>query len=133
VSDSAVESITVLGRRELPSWLSNALPTPKITTVVLDNFLDYSADLRAQLVEHDACIWALGASSNGMSEKAYTELTYGYVVSMVKALEGVENRPADKPFRFVFISGEGADPTEKSMMMFGRIKVCFCFHQSLEI
>ncbi|KAF5369458.1 hypothetical protein D9758_002803 [Tetrapyrgos nigripes] len=123
VSDPAVESITVLGRRALPSWLSSALPNnDKTTTMVVDDFLNYPADLRLKLTEHDACIWALGTSSNGMSEKAYTEVTYDYVVSAIQALEGVKNRPANKPFRFVLISGEGADPNEKSMMMFGRIK-----------
>ncbi|KAK7469346.1 hypothetical protein VKT23_003826 [Stygiomarasmius scandens] len=123
VSDSTIESITVLSRRELPSWLTEALPdNNKMTTLIIEDFLNYPADVRQKLAEHDACIWALGTSSSGMSEEAYTKITYDYVVSIISALESVKNRPADDPFRFVFFSGEGADPTEKSMMMFGRIK-----------
>ncbi|THV03895.1 hypothetical protein K435DRAFT_650390 [Dendrothele bispora CBS 962.96] len=122
-SDVGVESVKVLSRRPLPSWLTDALPkTDKISNVVVEDFLNYPTDVRQTFAEHDACIWALGTSSNGMSEEAYTKVTYDYVVSMVSALEGVKSRPKDKPFRFIFFSGEGADPTEKSMMMFGRIK-----------
>ncbi|KAF7985984.1 hypothetical protein HWV62_41290 [Athelia sp. TMB] len=127
LADPAVTHITVLARRALPDWMPR--PTsdrPSLAVEVVPDFLAYPADLPARLAEHDACIWALGRSAVGMSEEAYTEMTYGYVVHALDALEkgGVAARSAaaGTPFRFVFVSGEGADPEEKSWAMFGRIK-----------
>lgn len=62
-----------------------------------------------------------------MSEEDYTVITYEHPMAFLRAVKeaGVgSNRPADKPFRFVFFSGEMADPTEKSRQMWTRIKVC---------
>jgi hypothetical protein len=64
-----------------------------------------------------------------MNEKEYTKITYDYVVSIVSALQSgdVAKHHGDKdPFRFVFISGAGANPTEwASKPMFACIKVSF--------
>ena len=59
-----------------------------------------------------------------MSEEDYTELTYEYTLSAARALKEAGAGTAEKPFRFVFISGEGADPTGKSGQMWARVKVC---------
>ncbi|KZP16964.1 hypothetical protein FIBSPDRAFT_793589, partial [Athelia psychrophila] len=133
IADPAVTHITVLARRALPDWLplpaapSAGRPAPELTVEVLPDFLNYPADLSARLATHDACIWALGRTANGVSEEEYTKFTYDYVMHAVEALQagGVaahRGGGATDPFRFVFVSGEGADPEEKSMMMFGRIK-----------
>lgn len=136
--DPSVTHITVLSRRPLPDWIPLPSGRPSVEVEVLPDFLNYPADLSARLATHDACIWALGRSANGVSEEEYTKLTYGYVAHALEALEkgGVAgNRTAKDPFRFVFVSGEGADPEEKTMMMFGRIKVrsslpCASIHSS---
>ncbi len=114
-------------RREMPEWA--VLPpnaSEKTTTIVHSNFTSYPADVSTRLAEHDACIWALGKSSLGFSEADYTVLTYDYPMALIRTLKeaGVgENRPKDKPFRFVYISGEHADTTEKSSQMWARVKV----------
>ncbi|PSS37936.1 hypothetical protein PHLCEN_2v228 [Hermanssonia centrifuga] len=113
-------------RREMPEWA--VLPpnaSEKTTTIVHSNFTSYPADVSTRLAEHDACIWALGKSSLGFSEADYTVLTYDYPMALIRTLKeaGVgENRPKDKPFRFVYISGEHADTTEKSSQMWARVK-----------
>ncbi|KAH8102232.1 hypothetical protein BXZ70DRAFT_931020 [Cristinia sonorae] len=119
LTDPAIERITLIHRREIPSWA--VLPpnaAEKTTTIIHTDFISYSKDLVAQLVQHDACVWALGISSVGMSEADYTRITYEYPIAMVKALAegGVgKNRPVDKPFRFVYISGNGASTESKQM------------------
>jgi hypothetical protein len=97
---------------------------------VLKDFLNYPPEVASRLVEHDACIWALGRSSAGQTEEAYTEFTVGYIKVFIDALQqnGVTSRPENNPFRFVFVSGEGADPEGKSLLMFARIKVILPVH-----
>lgn len=122
VLDTAITKITVLSRRALPSWMD--IPeNDKTEVVVVKDFLDYSSDLSARLAAHDACVWALGKSSVGLSDEEYTRLTYDYTMHFVNSLQeaGRKDR-AGEPFRFVFVSGEGADPSGKSNIKFARIK-----------
>jgi hypothetical protein len=106
--------------------------TNKTNIVILDDFLNYPDHLLPRLAEHDACIWALGRSSSGTSEEEYLMITHGYLMAAIIALEkggvgqvmteedgSAKERP---PFRFIFISREGADQTQKSFMKFARIK-----------
>lgn len=125
--DPQVTGITLLLRREFPSWA--VLPpssAEKTTTIVHNDFASYSNDLAAALAQHDACIWAQGKSVRGMSETDYTRLTCEYPLAALRALRdaGVgKGRDPAKPFRFVYISGESADATEKSVQMWARVKV----------
>ncbi|KAG2368802.1 hypothetical protein BDR07DRAFT_1390161 [Suillus spraguei] len=94
----------------------------KTKVIVLKDFLDYPSDLPARLAEHDACVWALGKSSVGLSEEEYTRITYDYTMHFVSSLQGGTKNKTGEPFRFIFISGEGADPSGKSNLKFARIK-----------
>lgn len=121
VLDEAITKITVLSRRALPSWMD--IPeNDKTKVIVLKDFLDYPSDLPARLAEHDACVWALGKSSVGLSEEEYTRITYDYTMHFVSSLQGGTKNKTGEPFRFIFISGEGADPSGKSNLKFARIK-----------
>lgn len=123
IQDTSISKITLLIRRPLPSWIPES---PKTEVIVLKDFLAYPDDLPARLAEHNACIWALGTTSVGKVEDEYTKITYGYVMAAVKALQDggiVKRKDAANPFRFVFVSGEAADQTEKSFIMFARVKV----------
>ncbi|PCH44850.1 hypothetical protein WOLCODRAFT_124211 [Wolfiporia cocos MD-104 SS10] len=126
LADPAISHITVLSRRPIPSWA--VLPSDassKTTTILHTDFLTYPPDLAKRLAENDACVWALGKSAVGMSEEEYTTMTHGFLMAAVRALHdaGVgEGREEGNSFRFVFISGESSDQTEKSQMMWARIK-----------
>lgn len=139
--DDSVTHVTTITRRPLPSWIvlpggqnvaedSGASPThPKLTNVVQSNFTSYPKDL---LLEHDACIWALGSTTRGKAAAEYTEFTYGYIKSFLENLKASGRvtpvaeggtGSVEKPFRFFYLSGEGADSSEKSRMLFARVKV----------
>jgi hypothetical protein len=132
IQDKSVTKITVLTNRPLPEWMT--LPeTDKTEIIILRDFLNYPLHLPPRLAQHDACIWALRQSSSGLTEEEYTKITYDYLMAAVIALEkggvgevtmvedgSAKGRP---PFRFVFISGEGADHTQKHMMKFARVMV----------
>ncbi|GJE86454.1 hypothetical protein PsYK624_025340 [Phanerochaete sordida] len=126
LQDPSISAVTLLMRREMPSWA--ALPpnaAEKTTTIVHTDFTQYPPALAARLAEHDACIWALGTSAVGMSEADYARITVEYPLAALRALRdaGVAARraPGD-PFRFVYVSGASADTTEQSMRMYVRVK-----------
>ncbi|KAH7886045.1 hypothetical protein F5I97DRAFT_1927926 [Phlebopus sp. FC_14] len=121
IADTAITKITVLSRRPLPSWMD--IPAnDKAEVVVLQDFLSYPSELPTKLAEHDACIWALGKSSVGLSDEEYTRITYDYTMTFVNQIQQFTKFRIGEPFRFIFISGEGADQTEKSTLKFARIK-----------
>jgi hypothetical protein len=122
LKEPRVTAVTVLSRRELPEWLTSALPSntkKKLSTVLVPDFTKPPSGLAA----HDACIWAMGKSTAGMSEAEYTKLTYDYTMAVAKAIEA-ENlaTPRERPLYFVYLSGEGADRSEKSRVLFARVK-----------
>jgi hypothetical protein len=132
LSDNSVSHVTYLGRRPLPPWVvlpggtsaTDTSPThPKLFTIEHKDFLTYPPALKEKLAEHDACIWALGITSAGMSEEQYTEITVGYFDALLDALKETGVGTAESPFRVVFVSGMGADSKETSRVLFERVKV----------
>ena len=132
LSDNSVSHVTYLGRRPLPPWVvlpggtsdADKPPThPKLFTIEHKDFLTYPSALKEKLAEHDACIWALGTTSVGMSEEKYTEITVGYFDTLLDALKEKGVGTAESPFRVVFVSGMGADSKETSRTLFERVKV----------
>ncbi|TFY56955.1 hypothetical protein EVG20_g8727 [Dentipellis fragilis] len=133
LQDESFTHVTTLTRRRLPSWIElpggtkasspDSSPThPRLTTLTQPTFAEYSSDIRSVLPGQDACIWALGSSSSGKSEEEYTELIIGYLKTVLDALKEAGVGTEEKPFRFVFVSGDGADSSEKSMILFARVK-----------
>jgi hypothetical protein len=77
----------------------------------------------SQVADHDGCVWALGKSLKGLSEEEYAKIHVDFPMAAVEALKKAGVGSAEKPFTFVYVSGEGADPSQKSMWMWGRGKV----------
>jgi nucleoside-diphosphate-sugar epimerase len=131
LSDNGVSHVTYLGRRPLPPWVvlpggtsaTDKSPThPKLSTIEHKDLLTYPPALKEKLGEHDACIWALGITSVGISEEQYTEITVGYFDALLNGLKEMGVGTAESPFRVVFISGMGADSKETSRVLFERVK-----------
>ncbi|KAH9951867.1 hypothetical protein B0H21DRAFT_817644 [Amylocystis lapponica] len=124
--DPDISKITVLSRRPIPGWAK--LPgnaSEKTEVVIHTDFLSYPTELAKRLAANDACIWALGRGSSGFTEQEYTTITYEYPLAALRALKSSgagEGKGPENPFRFLYISGEAADPTEKSFMMWARVK-----------
>ena len=142
LSDNSVSHVSYLGRRPLPPWVvlpggtsdADKSPThPKLSTIEHKDFLTYPPSLKEKVAEHDACIWALGTTSAGMSEEKYTEITVGYFDVLLDTLKEMGVGTVESPFRVVFISGMGADSKETSRVLFERVKVRDCHDTSLDI
>jgi uncharacterized protein YbjT (DUF2867 family) len=88
----------------------------KLRELIHADFADYAA-VADKLVGYDACFFCLGTSSAGMSEPDYRRITYDYTLAAAHAIV-----PRNPSLTFVYISGEGADSTEKGRIMWARVR-----------
>jgi len=124
LADPSVSYITLLLRREMPPWAnlpSNA--SEKSKTIIVKDFTQYPEDVISQIADHDGCVWALGKSVSGLSEEEYLKIHVDFPVAAVEALKKSGVGSTEKPFNFVYVSGGGSDPSQKSMFMWARGKV----------
>ncbi len=110
ILDPEITQATLLIRK--PSEVQD----PKLTTVLHENFLDYS-NLDDVFKSNDACIWCLGISQSLVTKEEYHVITYDYAVAAATAM--AKENPS---MTFLFLSGAGADPKEKSRTLFARVK-----------
>lgn len=73
--------------------------------------------IESRLAGFDACFFCLGVSAAGMSEQDYRRVTYELTISVAKTL--VRLNPT---MTFIYVSGAGTDSTERSRMMWARVK-----------
>ncbi len=110
LTDGEIQKITALVRRPLD------VVHAKLVTVVLDDFLHYEA-VFPQLSGHDACLWCLGVSQRDVDEPGYIRITRDYTLAGATAMLQV-----NPTLTFGFLSGGGASSSERSLMLFGRVK-----------
>ncbi|MBI3719191.1 MAG: NAD(P)H-binding protein [Sphingobacteriales bacterium] len=110
ILDDAIDEIIVLVRNQ-PD-----ITHPKITVVLHKDFLNY-AGTEEYFKRANAVIWCLGISQTQVSKEKYIEITYDYTIACAKFCLAV-----NPSIRFLFVSGDGADRTEKSRTLFSRIK-----------
>jgi uncharacterized protein YbjT (DUF2867 family) len=108
--DPRVARVLVIGRA------SCGKKHGKLEEAVVADLFDLSA-VAERLVGFDACFYCLGVSSGGMSEAAYTRITLDLTLAVAAALLRANPR-----MRVCFISGAGADGSEKSRTMWARVK-----------
>jgi hypothetical protein len=99
--DPGVTGVTTVVRS--PSGQTN----PKLTEIVHPDVLN----LRGLDLQCDACFFAIGVTSAGMTEEAYTKVTYDTAISAAKAV-------LSPLTTFIFVSGAGADGNS----MWARVK-----------
>src|SRR6266478_8292687 len=88
----------------------------KLREIVHKNFLDFSP-IENQLTGLNACLYCLGVTSSGTTEENYTRITYEFTIAAVTSL--LKLNPG---MSFVFVSGTGADSTERGTTMWGQVK-----------
>src|ERR1051326_682560 len=108
--DPDIEAVRMVGRS--PARVQH----PNVSDVVHGDFWNFSA-IEAQLTPFDACFYCLGASSVGMKEPEYERLTYGIALATAETLARL-----NPGVTFIFISGAGADSSERGRVMWTRIK-----------
>ena len=108
--DPDVRRVVTVGRT--PSGQQHA----KLEEIVHADLLDLSP-IESRLTGLDACFYCLGVTSAGMTEEAYTRVTYDMTMAVASTLSKVNPQ-----MTFVFVSGAGTDSTEKGSTMWARVK-----------
>jgi uncharacterized protein YbjT (DUF2867 family) len=106
----AVERVIAIGRRTL------GISHTKLQEVLHPNFGDCSA-LAESLLGQDAAIFCLGAYTGAVPDAEFRTITVDYTVEFARVLLNSSPNSA-----FAFLSGKGADPTEKGRITFARYK-----------
>lgn len=106
----AVERVTAIGRRTL------GISHHKLKEVLHPDFGDCSA-LTESLSGQDAAIFCLGTYTGAVSDAELRRTTVDYTVEFARVFH-----KSSPTAGFVFLSGQGADPTGKSRIAFARYK-----------
>lgn len=108
--DAGIAAVTTVSRSPMQ------LTQPKLRNLVHADFLDFSA-LAKQLKGTDVCFYCLGIASAGLSEEEYKKVTCDYTLAAAKTQLKI-----NPELTFIFISGAGADSSERGRVMWARIK-----------
>jgi uncharacterized protein YbjT (DUF2867 family) len=110
LADPDIELVETVGRS--PSRVVNA----KLREIVHADLFNYG-EIEDKLRGFDACFFCLGKTSAGMTEADYDRVTYGLAIAAAETLARLNPQ-----MTFVFISGAGADSSEKGSTMWARVK-----------
>jgi nucleoside-diphosphate-sugar epimerase len=105
-----VAKVTSIVRK--PSGIKHA----KLEEVVHGNFLDFSA-IKDKYANQEIAYFCIGVYTGAVPRDKFREITVGYTEAFAKTLREQSNSTT-----FCFLSGDGADRTEKSKLMFARDK-----------
>ena len=110
LQDPTVERVLAIGRS------AAGQRHDKLRDLVVKDFADFSG-VERDLAGYDACFFCLGITSAGMSEADYRRVTYDIALAAARTL--VKLNPG---MTFIFVSGAGADSSEKGRVMWARVK-----------
>ena len=108
-----VASVTAIARRPLAG---EGLAHPKLREVLHDDFLDF-APLAPAIAGAELWFWCVGVYTGRASEAEFFRVTCDAFAAFLRALESA--RP---DATLCLFSAQGADPTERSRLLFARAK-----------
>ncbi|KAK2015975.1 nucleoside-diphosphate-sugar epimerase [Colletotrichum eremochloae] len=114
-----ITKISILSRR--PVAMAEDVKDPRVNVIIHKDFEKYDAEVLEKLKGANGAVWALGISQNKVSKEDYVKITKDYALAAAKAFANLP--PGDEPFRFIYVSGEGA--TQKPgpfSAIFARVK-----------
>ncbi|KAI9750793.1 MAG: hypothetical protein M4579_006314 [Chaenotheca gracillima] len=120
LASSKVTQLSILSRKQFDLPVDDRLDIKKARVIVHDDYTDYPESLLKTLHGAQGCVWAQGISQTEVSKDDYLRITHDYPLAAAKSFATLA--PEAGHFNFVYVSGEGADPTEKTFTMFGKIK-----------
>lgn len=89
---------------------------PKLKELLVPDFLKLDAFVE-NIKGYDACFFCAGVSSVGKNEAQFTHLTYDTTMAFAQSVLQINNNLV-----FTYVSGAKTDSSEKSRMMWARVK-----------
>jgi uncharacterized protein YbjT (DUF2867 family) len=108
--DPGVSLVKTIGRT------ATDIVNPKLEEIVRKDLWNYR-DIEPELTGLDACFFCLGVTSAGMSESDYERVTYAIPLAAAQTLSRLNPQ-----MTFIYVSGAGADSSEKGRIMWARVK-----------
>jgi len=115
----SITKLSILSRRQFDLPVDDKFDVQKAHVIVHKDYSTYPEELTTLLKGSEGCIWAQGISQSEVSKDEYIRITHDYPLAAAQAFSSLSNTGK---FNFVYVSGEGADPTEKTLTLFGKIK-----------
>ena len=114
-----ITRISILSRK--PVKMAEDAKDPRVNVILHKDFEKYDSELLKQLEGARGCVWALGISQTKVSSEEYVKITKDYAIEAAKAFSELGRK--EEPFRFVYVSGEGATQNPgRFSAIFARIK-----------
>jgi uncharacterized protein YbjT (DUF2867 family) len=110
LKDSHVKKVLSIGRT------TTGLTNPKFREIIDDKFGDFGS-IEKELTGLDACFFCLGTPSAGKPEAEYRRITYDLTLGAATLLSRL-----NPTMTFIYVSGEGADSSEKGRVMWARVR-----------
>lgn len=110
LESSEIKEVVSISRR------SSDVAHPKLREILHADFSDFSS-LQDPLQNCDAAYFCLGVYTGQVSTEVFKTITVDYTKAFADALQA-----GSPKVHFCFLSGEGADPKEKSRVAFARFK-----------
>lgn len=110
IESNKVSKILLVNR--IPLNIKN----PKVKEVVISDFFKLES-IKQDLVGFDTCFFCIGTSVLGKTEELYTKITHDLTVNFSKVF--IHGNPESV---FCYVTGQGADSTEKGKVMWARVK-----------
>ncbi|KAJ5804577.1 uncharacterized protein N7518_000880 [Penicillium psychrosexuale] len=102
-------------------------PTSKLKSVVIRDYGEYSADVKAEFAGADACIWTVAVTPFRTSSFDFAEVKRVCQDCTLAGFKAMYEAGPAKPFRFIYFSADGTprDPTKRPAIM-GDYQVMRC-------
>jgi hypothetical protein len=105
-----IQQVLMINRRPSP------LKHSKLKECIVPDFFNLEG-ITDQLAGYDACFYCAGISSRGMTEEAYSHVTYDTTMHFANRLLGL-----NPGMVFCHVSGSHTDSSEKGRVMWARVK-----------
>lgn len=110
LQNGQVAEVLIISRRHYE------LQHPKLKELIVPDFMKLD-QFSENIYGYDACFFCAGVSSVGKKEGQFTYLTYDNTLAFARSLVKVNSNMV-----FTYVSGAKTDSTEKSRMMWARVK-----------
>ena len=108
--DPDVQLVLSVGRR------TAGRTHPKLRDRILADLFDLTP-IETELSGLDPCFFCLGVASAGMAEADYRRVTFDLTLAVARTLA-----PLNPGMRFIYVSGAGADSSERGRAMWARVR-----------
>lgn len=110
INRSQIKRVVAVGRR--PTGVKNL----KLNEIEHHNFLDYTP-LKPVFSDVDICFYCIGVYQGKVATAKFLEITCDYLAHLIDSIETVK-----EDITFCLFSAQGADPTERSPILFAKAK-----------